>query len=209
MPVMVSSSGGGGADFTPAPIGLHRGVCCDIVDLGYLDTQWGKKRKIDLKVQIAVDMDTGKPFLVSKRYNATLGQTSTKKSNLLSDLEGWRGREFTEQEAKLFDLETLIGVQCQVNIVHNEGTRGGTFANISAIVPGVKGLPAMLVRDYTRVCKRDGYQAPDMTPPDEPPPSVAPSDEPPQHGEPNDATRDYARRMTTDVNKVIDDDIPF
>ena len=177
MGIIVKNTGTG--DFTPAPLGLHRGVCCDVVELGYLETPWGKKRKVDIKIQIAVDMDDGKPFLVSKRYTASLFE----KANLCIDLESWRGRKFTDAEAEAFDLEKLITAQCQVNIIHKEGKKNNTiFANVSAIVPGVKGLPAMQVRDYIRVCQRDGYQAPDMTPPDDPPPSVDPSEEPPQHG---------------------------
>ena len=153
MPVIVKNTGTG--DFTPAPIGLHRGVCCDVVELGYLETPWGKKRKIDLKVQIAADMDDGKPFIVSKRYTASLFE----KANLCIDLESWRGRPFTDEEAADFNLEVLIDAHCQVNIVHNK-TETSVFANVAAIVPPAKGGIRLSTKGYTRVCEREGYVEP-------------------------------------------------
>lgn len=146
-----------GADFTPAPEGLHLAVCCDVVELGLQETQWGRKRKIDIKFQIDELMENGKPFLVTKRYGASLHPKAT----LRIDLESWRSRPFTDTETEDFELEVLLGVGCQINVVHNR-TDAGTFANIKAIVPLPKGTKAMKVRDYVRVCQREGYEAPDM-----------------------------------------------
>ena len=167
MPVMVNSGGGG--DFTPAPTGLHRGVCCDVVDLGWMMTPWGRKHQIVLKWQILAQMEDGKPFIVQKWYNATICEGS----NLRGDLESWRGRAFMEDEAQAFDLEKLLSAQCQLNIVHNKSKKNPekVFANPSAIVPGVRGRPPLVVRDYIRMCERDGWVAPDLTPP-EPAPST-------------------------------------
>ncbi len=185
MPTMVND--GGGMTFTPAPMGLHRAVCCDVVELGWLDTKWGKKRTICICWQILATMEDGKPYMVTERYNATLYE-----SNLLAALESWRGRPFTDEERKNFDVDSVLGAQCQINVVHNTSSKNGKlYANASAIVPGMKGLPPLVVRDYIRVRDRDGYQAPDLAPPDQPAQSVDPSEEPPQHG------------------PDADDDIPF
>ena len=144
-------------DFQPAPEGLHRAVCVDVVDLGMLETDFGRKHKVMLSWQLEERMDgTGKPFLVSKRYTLSLH----KKSALRPDLESWRGKPFSEEEISGFDLEKLLGVNCQLNVVHNK-TAEGTYANVSAVVPAPKGMPGLKVQDYTRVCDREGYEPPE------------------------------------------------
>jgi hypothetical protein len=179
MPVRVRNTQ---AEFTPAPEGLHRAVCCDIVELGLQDTPWGKKRKIEIRWQIDEMMENGKPFLVTKRYGASLHP----KANLRIDLESWRGRPFTDKEAEDFDLEVLLGVNAQLNIIHNK-TEAATWANVKAIVPGSKGVAPLEVSDYIRVCKREGYEPP-----------TEPSDDPPDEG-----------AYTPQGENYTEDDIPF
>ena len=58
----------------------------------------------------------GKPFLISRRYSLSLHE----KSSLRRDLESWRGRAFTQEELRGFDLEVLIGVGCLVSVVHEQ-----------------------------------------------------------------------------------------
>jgi hypothetical protein len=146
-----------GTDFVPAPMGLQRAVCCDVVEMGLVETSFGKKRKVRLCFQSEHKMDNGKPFIIQQRYTATLH----KKGMLRPALEGWRGKPLTEAEANDFDLEVLIGKNCQILVVHN--TKDGiTYGNIQSIVPAAKGVPALTVQDYTRVQDRDDYVQPDM-----------------------------------------------
>jgi hypothetical protein len=157
MPIFVS--GNNSKEFTPAPAGTHQAVCVDVVDLGVEETQWGKKHKVRIKWQIDEDMESGKPFLVQKKYTASLHE----KANLRHDLESWRGRAFTESELAQFDLENLIGANCLVNIIHKPGSKGGTFANIASIGQLVKGMPKMTSREYTRDKDRTDTPTPDET----------------------------------------------
>lgn len=157
-------------DFEPAPEGLHRAVCVDVVDLGMQDSPYGKKRKVQLRWQIEERRSDGKPFLVLKKYTASLH----KKSKLRPDLESWRGKGFTEAETEKLDLETLIGKQCQLNVTHVPFADGGVFAAVSAVVPAPKGLPPLVPQDYERVSEREGYEPP---PSDEDFPAAATDDE--------------------------------
>lgn len=143
-------------DFQPAPEGLQRAVCCDVVDLGVVETRFGNKRMIYIAWQSEEAREDGKPFLIMQRYSPTLH----KKSNLRRDLESWRGKPFTDEEAMELDLETLLGKNCQINIVHNRSDDGTVYANVKAIVPAVRGATPLTVRDYERVCDREGYVAP-------------------------------------------------
>jgi hypothetical protein len=100
---------------------------------------------------IAEQMEDGRPFTASKKYTLSLHE----KANLYKDLVSWRGRAFTPEERAGFDLEKLIGVNCQIQIVHV--TKGDkTYANITSIVPLAKGMAKMdAPKDYVRKQDRE------------------------------------------------------
>ena len=138
-------------EFPQAPEGLHASVCVDVVDLGLVTTKWGDKPMVRLVWQIEeCDPSTNKRFLVMNRYTLSLNQ----KSRLRPLLEAWRGRKFTEEELKGFDLEKLVGVNCQVQVVHTLGDEGQVYANVQAVVPAAKGSVKMIPEDYIRVKDR-------------------------------------------------------
>ncbi len=141
--------------FTPAPTGSHQAVCVDIVDLGMVESTWDGEVKSQHKVavvwQIAEPMENGKPFLVRERYTLSLGD----RAKLRPMLESWRGRPFTDVELDAFDLESVIGANCILSIVHKQGSKGGTFANVASVAPLLKGMAKITADDYVRVCDRE------------------------------------------------------
>jgi hypothetical protein len=145
-------------DYTPAPEGLHQAVCIDVVDLGIKATQWGDKHKVQIRWALEErDPKTDRAFLVTSQYTMSLH----KKAQLRQQLEAWRGRKFTEEELKGFDLEKLIGVNCQLQVVHNLGDEGSVFANVQAVVPLGKGMAKLPIPEgYVRVADRDDHQPP-------------------------------------------------
>jgi hypothetical protein len=147
----------GGPSFIPAPEGTHPAVCVDVVDLGEVEVTFqGKtqrKRKVDIVWQIDVNMASGKPFLVRRRYTASLHEKAT----LRRDLESWRGRAFTDKELEAFDLESLVSVGCLINVIHETGN-GSTFANVASVMRLPKGMKAPTPRDYVRVKDRPSAQ---------------------------------------------------
>lgn len=150
----IVASVGTGTSFKPAPAGLHQAVCVDVVDMGILEVSYAGKTKRQHKVrvvwQIDQDMEDGKPFIVQKRYTLSLHE----KANLRKDLESWRGRPFTDAELEGFDLEKLLGANCQLNIQHVQKA-GETYANVISIVPLGRGMQKMEPRDYVRVQDRE------------------------------------------------------
>lgn len=138
--------------FTPAPEGLHQAVCVDVHDLGLQKTAWGEKHKVLLVWQIdLVNDETGKRFDIRQSYTLSLSE----KANLRRDLECWRGRKFTEDELSGFDLEKLLGANCQLQIVHNIADEGKTYANVQAIVPfNAKLGPKLSPLEYVRMKDR-------------------------------------------------------
>lgn len=133
--------------FTPAPEGLHHAVCVDVIDLGVLQTSWGEKHKVRIVWQIEEENeDTGKRFDARKQYNLSLHEKAT----LRKDLEAWRSRKFTDDELKGFDLDKLIGANCQIQIAQDISDDGRIFANVQAVVPAPKNVAKLVPIDYIR-----------------------------------------------------------
>jgi hypothetical protein len=87
-----------------------------------------------------------------KRYTLSLHE----KANLRRELETWRGKKFTAEEGEGFDLEKLLGANCQLQVIHNEKDDGTVYANVQAIVPAGRGLEKLSIPpDYVRAINRD------------------------------------------------------
>lgn len=136
---------GGGGDFQQAPIGTHAGRCIRLIDLG---TQEGEYQgKPNLRNQVLVmfelpnemmDTDPPKPFIVSKFYTNSLGE----KANLRKDLVTWRGRDFTADELRRFDLQAVLSAPCLLSVVpKGEGKDGVKIAGVMKVPKGQE-IPA-------------------------------------------------------------------
>ena len=71
----------------------------------------------------------------------------SEKANLRRDLENWRGKAFTPEELKGFDISKLLGKPCQIGVTHDTKD-GKTYANISGVMglsKDQKGRAATLV----------------------------------------------------------------
>lgn len=136
---------------TPAPAGLHNAVCVDVVDLGMVDSPWGERPQVEIRWQLeTINPDTDKPYLVVRRFTLSLSE----KSNLRPFLEGWLGRELTDEEAQSgFDLENLLGLPALLQVIHQTSSKGQTFAFVKTALPGTKTLEP---RDYIRKKDRTG-----------------------------------------------------
>lgn len=151
-------------DYPLAPDGLQDAVLVDVVDLGELDTPWGRKSKISLVFELEDTDHEGKHFIVTKRYTKSMNI----KSNLRSDLERWRGSKFSKDElTEGINMEAMIGLNATLFISHNESEEHGkTFANIETILPRKKNNKVVFYDlkpsgDYTRVVERDNYKEPE------------------------------------------------
>lgn len=120
--------------YEAVPTGMQQAVCAMVCDIGTHKGEYQGKETNRHQVVIIWELDekktegdfAGQPFQVSKFYTLSLGE----KANLRKDLESWRGRPFTAEELQGFDLENLIGANCFLNIVENEGKH-----KIAAITP--------------------------------------------------------------------------
>lgn len=139
------SKDGGGSDFQPVEPGSYIARCVNVVDLGLQESgQWGKKEKVYLGFEIPSERvkwtdKEGKehegPAFIGARYTNSISERAILGQHLTS----WRGRPFTDQERKGFDLFTVLGVPCMINVVHNE-SGGKVYANINSIMRLPKGM---------------------------------------------------------------------
>lgn len=140
----------GGGNFKRVPSGVHIGRCYSLIDLGTQrsEGQYGVRmvHKVRIGWELFGEDEEGKPLVVevdgkdmpmtiSKNYTVSLHE----KSGLRKDLSAWRGRDFTEDEAKAFDISKLLGAYCMVNVTTSE-TNGKTYSNVAGLTP----LPAAL-----------------------------------------------------------------
>lgn len=135
----------GGGNFKRVPAGVYIGRCYSLIDLGTQTTtgQFGEKQQHKIRIgwelfgedeqgqPLTIDID-GKamPMTISKSYTVSLHE----KAGLRKDLQAWRGREFTEEEAKAFDVSKLMGAYCMVNVTTSE-TNGKTYSNVAGLTP--------------------------------------------------------------------------
>jgi hypothetical protein len=135
------------SSYSAAPEGLHAAVCVDVVDLGIVQGAYGAKHKVRVVWQLdVVDETHGRRFDVARAYTLSLHERAA----LRKDLESWRGKRFTEQELDCFDLEKLLGAPAQVAITHSVADDGTVYANVSTVVPPVKGTPRLVPLDFVR-----------------------------------------------------------
>jgi len=148
MGFVVSDSGGG--DFKQTPAGVHVGRCFKLVDLGTQEEEYQGEMKLLPKLAVYWELhgddelgnplmlDNGEPMVIWKEYTKSLG----KKSRLRADLESWRGRQFTENELKGFDVSKLVGAYCMVNVTHQQSAQGKTYAKVASLTP----LPSVIAK---------------------------------------------------------------
>jgi len=145
MPIIATSNGSG--NFEPIPSGSYAARCYSMIHIGTIEENiMGTTKKLN-KVRITWELPTElkvfkeengeQPHVISKEFTLSLHEKST----LRAFLKNWRGKDFTEDEAKAFDIERLIGVPCMLNITHKARKDGsGVYAEIGSISAMPKGL---------------------------------------------------------------------
>ena len=141
MPIIKESE----SKYTPVPVGNHVARCYGMVSLG---TQQGKNPKFQPSFQIALMFELPeevleingekKPMALTKFLNAYFGSPS-KPSKTAQFITSWRGKPFTEQELKGFDIAKVVGATCLLNVVHAVKD-GKTREEIASVSPMPKGM---------------------------------------------------------------------
>lgn len=136
--------------------GTYFARCYQMIDLG---TQIGeyqgketRSRKILLGFELPTEQRTFKdkdgnenesPCVLSREFTLSLGD----KSKLLPFLQAWRGKDFTPDQVKKFDVTVLLSVSCMIGVGVGTSKKGTQYNEITGITPVMKGftpIPAIL-----------------------------------------------------------------
>lgn len=94
--------------------------------------------ELPLELRVFNETKGEQPLVIEKELTLSLHEKST----LRALLKSWRGKDFTEEQAKSFDITKLIGVQCMLNIVHQPAKKDPSkvYEQISSVTPLPKGI---------------------------------------------------------------------
>lgn len=149
MPMTFKASSAAGS-IQALAAGSYMAVCDIVADVGL---QPGSGMYPEPKQQIYVRFEVpaervdyqkdGKamngPAVIGKFFTASMNE----KANLRKTLESWRGKTFTDEEAEAFDVSTILGKACMINVV--ETVKGDKkYANIAAVSPLPKGISRII-----------------------------------------------------------------
>ena len=125
----------------PVPSGVFPARCYKIIHFGTVLNNYDGALKNQVRVDFELptkmkvfDPEKGEqPLSISKDYTASFNE----KSNLYHDLTSWLGDLSQYDE---FELSTVLGKECYVNIQHKVSkSSGNTYAYIAAIMPVPEG----------------------------------------------------------------------
>jgi hypothetical protein len=130
----------GSTDFTPVPAGTHLAICVLVVDMGVQPGNgiYKPRHQLFLSWELPNELLSWKdkngrqqsgPMRIGRTYTMSLAP----KANLRADLESWRGKLFTDEELKSFDVSAILGAPCLLGVVHKEST-GKTRAAVSCVM---------------------------------------------------------------------------
>ena len=162
MSLIISESGGGKyPERKPLEAGAYAAVCDMIVDLGVQPSpggQFAPKRTLMVRFQIPSERveitKNGETKSLPAVISRTLGLSLNEKATLRQLLQSWRGRAFTPEELKRFDLANILGKPAFINVTHSvKGDK--TYANLTSIMPLPKGMPAPTLEGEALVYSTD------------------------------------------------------
>lgn len=136
---MIASDNGGQA-IEKLENGVYTAVSSAIIDLGLQrNEQFGKTQRKFMMIWTIIGEEIEingekQPRTISKEYSFSLNEKST----LRKDLQAWRGKTFSEEELKGFNILTILNKACQLQIILEE-KNNKKYNNIAGIMSLPKG----------------------------------------------------------------------
>lgn len=135
-------------EFKLVPAGTHLARCYQFIHIGHIpNTYPGSTSAIINKIRLTWELpeeltvfkegEDAKPFSVSQDFTLSMNEKAT----LRKMVQSWMGKTLTDDEAAVFDAESLVGEPCLLTIIHKEGKDGKKYANVQNITK----LPAKMV----------------------------------------------------------------
>lgn len=131
----------------PVPAGTYPARLYKIIHYGTIPNTYMGEHKMTNIIRFDFELPTEtrvfdeekgeQPLSISKEYTLSMNE----KANLCKDLESWRGKKFTDEEAVNFDISSVMGKECMINVAHKtSNSTGNVYAYIASISPMPKGM---------------------------------------------------------------------
>jgi hypothetical protein len=146
------------------PAGNYVARCYQMLHIGTIEELILGEKKILNKVRIGWELPTETKvfdeakgeqlYVISKEFTLSLNE----KANLRKLLASWRGKDFSEDDARSFDITKLLGVPCMLNIIHKpskDGTK--TYQEVGSVSPMPKGMKCPEQVNKTSVLDYDNF----------------------------------------------------
>lgn len=130
------------------PAGNYIARCYQMIQVGTVNELINGENKLLQKVRIGWEFPNDlkvfseekgpQPIVFNEEYTLSMGE----KANLRKMLASWRGKDFSFEEAKSFDITCLLGVACMVNIIHKptKADPSKVYAKIGSVSSVPKGM---------------------------------------------------------------------
>lgn len=134
------ASDNGGSSIPKLEGGVYTAISSAIVDLGLQKNEKFDKTQRKFMMIWTILNETIEvngeqlPRQLSKEYSFSLHEKST----LRKDLQAWRGKAFTEEELRGFNILNVLNVPCQLQVLLEE-KNGKSYNNIASIMALPKG----------------------------------------------------------------------
>jgi hypothetical protein len=154
----ITATNSGGSTYEPIPAGTYLARCYSMIQIGTVEEEFAGVKKWVNKVRITWELPTElkvfnpdkgeQPQAISKEFSLSMHEKSTLRAFLTS----WRGKGFTEEEARAFDVTKLLGVPCMISIIHEPGKSDPTrtydkISSISSVMKGVE-MPLQINKNF-------------------------------------------------------------
>lgn len=153
------------SDFVQVEPGTYVARCYSMIEIGTIETEYKGIKKMQHKVNITWELPTElavfkeekgpEPYVVSKNYTLSM----YKEANLRKDLESWRGKGYTDEEAERVDVTKLIGQPCILSVIHQpkKDDPSKNYVAISSISKLMKGQECPDQINPTRLLSFDNF----------------------------------------------------
>lgn len=128
----------------PIPTGNFQAVCYGVWDIGLQEKEaFGDQPARSVEQLILAfelseriesqDESNGKRYQIYKWYTRSLHE----KAGLRKELASWRGKDFTPDELKGFDVDSVIGANCFLNVILGPKSGKPKAGAITAMPKGI------------------------------------------------------------------------
>lgn len=110
-----------GSTFESVQPGTYVARCISLIGIGTHERDWQGTKRLSSEIMVTWElpfetMEDGRPYTISAFYTRSLAD----KANLRHALKNWRGRDFTPDELRGFELRNVLDKGCQVVCTQND-----------------------------------------------------------------------------------------